>query len=71
MRQKRTRFTGVRLTPEIDDLLREVSSARGEDVSDFIRRAILRELASLSFLSTMQKKALGVPSEKVDDALTH
>ena len=59
-----TRIAGVRLTPEIDDLLREVSSARGEDVSDFMRRAILRELASLSFLSETQKKALGVPSEE-------
>lgn len=60
-----TRTVGVRLTPEIDDLLREVSSARGEDVSDFMRRSVLRELASLSFLSDVQKKALGVPSEEV------
>ena len=51
---------GVRITDELADLIRKVSEARGEDVSDFVRRAILRELASLSFLDSEQKKALGV-----------
>jgi hypothetical protein len=40
--------------------VRDVSKDRGEDLSDFIRRAILKELASLSFLSPEEKKALGV-----------
>ena len=35
-------------------------SSRGEDVSDFVRRAIKVELAKLSFLSAEEKKALGV-----------
>lgn len=48
------------MTDDLADLLREVSKARGEDVSDFVRRAILRELAQLSFLPDRQKKALGV-----------
>ena len=56
---------GVRMTDELADLLREVSKARGEDVSDFVRRSILRELASLSFLSDSRKKALGFPSKEV------
>ena len=60
-----TKLVGFRLTPEIYDLLREVSSARGEDVSDFMRRSVLKELASLSFLSDARKKALGFPSEEV------
>lgn len=58
-----TRTVGVRVTNDLADLLREVSTARGEDVSDFVRRAILRELASLNFLPDAQKKALGVPIE--------
>lgn len=55
---------GVRMTDELADLLREVSKARGEDVSDFVRRSILRELASLSYLSETQKKALGLSTEE-------
>ena len=42
------------------DLLEKVSKARGEDISDFVRRAIKKELASLSFLPDYDKKALGV-----------
>jgi len=54
------RVVGVRITEDLYFKLRDVSSARGEDISDFIRRAILKELANLSFLSEEQKKALGV-----------
>jgi hypothetical protein len=50
----------VRITEDLNSKLRTISGARGEDVSDFIRRAILKELANLSFLSDDQKKALGV-----------
>lgn len=42
------------------ELVRKVSKARGEDMSDFIRRAVYRELALLNFLSKEQKKALGI-----------
>ncbi len=48
------------MTDTLYSQLRDVSKARGEDVSDFIRRAILKELAALSYLSNDQKKALGV-----------
>ena len=34
-----------------------------KDISDFMRRALLKELASLSFLSEHQKKALGLKRE--------
>jgi len=40
--------------------LNAVCKARGEDLSDFIRRSIRKELASLGFLSDEQKKALGI-----------
>ena len=47
--------------PEQDvELLKRVCKARGEDLSDFVRRAVYRELGSLSFLSSEQKKALGI-----------
>ena len=54
------KVVGVRVTEDLYSKLRTVSEARGEDVSDFIRRAILKELAYLSYLSEDQEKALGV-----------
>lgn len=52
---------GLRLRADDKELVRKVCEARGEDISDFVRRAILKELARLSFLSGDQKKALGFP----------
>ena len=51
---------GVRVSREDRELLDLVCKARGEDLSDFVRRSIRKELASLGFLSEDQKKALGV-----------
>ena len=42
-------------------LLREVCSDRGEGLSSFVRRAVRKELASLSYLSDREKKSLGSP----------
>jgi hypothetical protein len=55
---------GVRLTPTDKELLSKVATARGEDLSDFVRRAIKKELASLSFLPDYDKKCLGVQVAK-------
>jgi uncharacterized protein (DUF1778 family) len=52
---------GIRVTPADKELLERVSKARGEDISDFVRRAFRKELASLNYLSAEDKKALGVP----------
>lgn len=41
-------------------LLRKVCQARGENISNFVRRAVRMELARLSFLSNEEKKALGM-----------
>ena len=58
-----TVYIGARIEAGTKDLVEKVSKARGEDVSDFIRRSVLKELASLSFLSADDKKALGVKTE--------
>jgi len=50
----------VRVTEDLENLVRSVAEARGEDMSDFVRRSIKIELARLSFLSPKEKKALGV-----------
>jgi len=52
----------VRLNPDDKELVVKVAKARGEDLSDFVRRAIKRELARLSFLSEDEKKALEMPA---------
>jgi len=54
---------GFRLKDEDVELLKKVCRARGEDVSDFIRRSIRTELAKLSFYTDEEKKALGVKVE--------
>lgn len=51
---------GVRVTERDRQLLDQVCKARGEDLSDFIRRSIRKELAALSFLPDEDKKALGI-----------
>jgi uncharacterized protein (DUF1778 family) len=53
-------YIGTRIEIELKELIQIVCKARGEDVSDFIRRSVRKELASLSFLSAADKKALGV-----------
>lgn len=50
----------ARMSPQDIELIKKVSKARGEDLSDFVRRSIYKELANLSFLSDEQKKALGI-----------
>ena len=54
------KVVGVRVTSSLYSQIKEVSRARGEDVSDFVRRAILKELATLNLLSLDQMKALGM-----------
>jgi hypothetical protein len=53
----------ARMTEEDKILLEKVCRLRGEDLSDFVRRSVKKELASLSFLSDDEKKALGVKTE--------
>jgi hypothetical protein len=48
------------MEPSDRALLQKVCKARGEDLSDFARRAIKKELASLSFYNQETKKALGI-----------
>ena len=48
------------MTENLYSQLKVVSGARGEDVSDFVRRAILKELATLNLLPLDQMKALGM-----------
>jgi hypothetical protein len=58
----------VRIAEEDKVLLRKICQARGEDLSDFIRRAIKTELARLSYYPQDVKKALGILQKEVQTA---
>jgi hypothetical protein len=63
MVDRRNSRIGVRLPSEDKVLLERICRSRGEDLSDFIRRAIRTEMAKLSFLKPSDKKALGVEQQ--------
>ena len=51
---------GLRISTRDVEILKRICESRGEDLSDFVRRAIRTELAKLSFLRPEEKKALGL-----------
>ncbi len=55
---------GVRIQKEDRELLDFVCRARGEDLSDFVRRSIRKELASLNFYNRETRKALGLKTDQ-------
>ena len=58
--ENETVYIGARVTPDLRDLVQKVSEERGQNVSDFIRFLVKRELAKLSFLPEDTKKAFGI-----------
>lgn len=57
----------ARMQKQDVDLLKKITKARGEDLSDFVRRAVYKELAGLNYLSEEQKKALGIKEAGVPE----
>lgn len=57
---------GLRISARDAKLVKQVCESRGEDLSDFVRRAIRAELARLSFLTSLDKKALGIHPKQGD-----
>ena len=55
----KNKIIAARFLQKDAQLIKEVCRARGEDVSNFVRRAIKRELARMGYLSESEKKALG------------
>jgi hypothetical protein len=51
---------GAKLAEDEAELFKQFCAARGENVSSVLRRLILTELATHSFLDDARKKALGV-----------
>ena len=57
------KIIATRFTIKDANLLRDVANQQGLDVSDFVRNAVRKELARLSYLSDEDKKALGIKQE--------
>jgi len=58
---RKEKYVAFRDEEKIIDLIDVVAADRGIDRSDFIREAIRKCLADLSFFSEKTKKALGGP----------
>jgi hypothetical protein len=48
-------------------LLAKVCRERREDLSDFVRRSVMRELGRLGYLGVSERKALGVGVDQGSD----
>ena len=57
---QKTKQIGIRLESGDLTLLRRLCESRGEDMSDFVRRSIRKEMANLGFLNAADRKALGL-----------
>ena len=51
---------GVRVSPKIKRILERLAEARGEQLSDLVRRAIKRELARAGLLDPEEAKLLEI-----------
>jgi len=59
-----TTLVAVQFNKQDRDLLRDVCQKRGETMSSFIRRAVKKELAKLSYYKPETKKALGITPQE-------
>ena len=55
---------GIRFSLDDLELLQYICEIRGENMSTFIRRVVRTEFGRLSFLSDLEKKALGLPVDR-------
>jgi hypothetical protein len=62
MKMSSGKLMGARFEQSDIELIKQVCQARGEGISSFIRRAVRRELANLSYYTPDEKKALGINS---------
>lgn len=54
----KTKIIGARFKPKDEELIKRVCTLRGEDISNFVRRAVFKELIRLKFIKGEMKQAL-------------
>jgi len=62
---KKEKYVAFRDEEELINLIDSVASDKGISRSDFIREAVRKRLADLSFFSRRTKKALGLQTEEI------
>lgn len=60
MKQDAPTSIGIKFDKELHELLKSVCTARGEHMSNFVRRSVRKELARLGYMSDDDRKALEV-----------
>jgi len=60
------KFIGIKFSEADARLVKEVATDRGENVSSFIRLAVRKELARLSFFTDLEKRALGIKPDGIN-----
>lgn len=63
----RDSYIGFRISKKDKELILKICKDRDEDASGFIRRAVRKELARLSFLSDDEAKALGILKDQGEE----
>jgi uncharacterized protein (DUF1778 family) len=58
----------VRISPNLKRLIAHIARVRGTSLNDVVREFILRSLAELSYLSSEEKKALGIKPEDMESS---
>jgi hypothetical protein len=56
----------IRIPPNLKRLLVDIARLRGTSLNDVVREFIMRSLAELSYLSSEERKALGVTVPRVE-----
>ncbi|RLF09272.1 MAG: hypothetical protein DRJ69_04960 [Thermoprotei archaeon] len=59
---KKDKWVAARLPRDRYELVKKLCEVRGEEISDFIRRAIYRELARMGLLPAEEARLLEIPS---------
>jgi len=63
MKKNKNDFLGARFREKEAKLIRELTELRGESISVFLRRSVLKELSSMNMVDKKTRLALGVKND--------
>jgi len=63
MKTNKNDFLGARFREKEAKLIRELTELRGESISVFLRRSVLKELSSMNMVDKKTQRALGVKND--------
>ena len=63
MKANKNDFLGARFREKEAKVIRELVELRGESISVFLRRSVLKELSSMNMVDKKTRQALGVKND--------